>query len=433
VLTSLHFHFRRHLQLLRRALASVQAKGWRATWQRVQSTAIERVPAGAGPHDDSTADDSGWGDHPWVLVVDGSVPTPDRDSGSLRLHNLLRVLVAGGYRVAFVADDGGADPAGAARLRAAGIHVPRLRNAREFPAWVQRHCGTLSASILCRHHTAMHWLPLVRALAPQSLIVFDTVDLHFLREQRGAELQGDPRLRRQSEATRRRELELVDRADTTWVVSPIERDLLLEARPEADVRVVSNIIDEDTPGRPFEQRKDLLFVGGLRHTPNRDAVEWLSRHIFPRIRQALPHVQLHLVGAPDTVPMPPPPLDSGIHVHGHVPDIAPYLDGCRLALAPLRFGAGVKGKVNLSLAHGQPVVATECAIEGMHLSPDTDVLVANTADAFVDQVVRLYDDAALWRHLSDAGRANVRRHFSPATAREVVTATLGPATGAGRR
>src|SRR5690606_23116533 len=111
---------------------------------------------------------------------------------------------------------------------------------------------------------------------------------------------------------------------------------------------------------------------------------------------------------------------EGVTVHGHVPDIAPYMDGCRVALAPLRYGAGVKGKVNLSMAHGQPVVATSCAIEGMHARDGHDVLVADDADAFADAVVRLYGDQVLWTRLAAGGLENVARHFSLDAARGTV-------------
>jgi glycosyltransferase involved in cell wall biosynthesis len=426
----LKFHLARHLQLLRRASASLRANGLPATWRRLRS-AMRGAPAAAPPTDAATsvpAESPAWPDGPWVLVVDDSAPAPARDSGSLRLDNLMWAMVAAGYRVAFVPDDGNTASAEVARLRAHGIHVPSLRGARDAPGWLRRHRHGLAASILCRHHVAGHWLPLVRAVAPRSIVVLDTVDLHFLRESREAELRGDRRLRRHAEATRRRELDLVDRADITWVVSPVERELLRDARPAADVRIVSNIIDEDGPGLPYDARHDLLFVGGLRHPPNRDAVAWLAGDIFPRIRAALPDVSLHLIGTDDEVALA---AHEGIVRHGHVADIAPWLDGCRIAVAPLRFGAGVKGKVNLSMAHGQPVVATTCAIEGMHLRSGDDVLVADAAEAFAAGVVRLYRDQALWQRLSGNGRANVRRHFSPAVAMEAVASSLGPPERAG--
>jgi glycosyltransferase involved in cell wall biosynthesis len=251
------------------------------------------------------------------------------------------------------------------------------------------------------------------------------VDLHHVREAREAELRGDRRLGRRAAATRKRELALAALADTTWVVSPVERGLLLPALPGADVRVVSNIIEDDTAGAPFEQRHGLLFVGGLRHPPNRDAAEWLVSDIFPRVRAELPEVELHLVGDPGHGAAALP-VSAGVVAHGHVPDLAPLLDGCRIAVAPLRFGAGVKGKINLSQAHGQPVVATACAVEGMHLQDGEDVLVADDAAGFAARIVRLYRDADLWRTLAENGRANVRRHFSPEAALDTVRASLGP-------
>ena len=103
-----------------------------------------------------------------------------------------------------------------------------------------------------------------------------------------------------------------------------------------------------------------------------------------------------------------------------MPDIEPYMAGCRVAVAPLRYGAGVKGKVNLSMAHGQPVVATPCAVEGMFLRDGEDVLVAGDAGAFADAVVRLHGDEALWNRLARSGLDSVARHFSFDAARGTV-------------
>ena len=111
---------------------------------------------------------------------------------------------------------------------------------------------------------------------------------------------------------------------------------------------------------------------------------------------------------------------EGVVVHGHVPDLVPIMDSMRIAVAPLRYGSGVKGKVNLSMAHGQPVVATTCAVEGMHLQDGRDVLVADDARAFAEAVLRLYQDGELWNRLSRNGLDNVARHFSMDAAREVV-------------
>jgi glycosyltransferase involved in cell wall biosynthesis len=203
--------------------------------------------------------------------------------------------------------------------------------------------------------------------------------------------------------------------------------LLARDAPRATVEVLSNLHQLAGPGQPFAQRRDLVFVGGFRHPPNVDAVRWFVAEVFPRVRERLPDVRFHCIGSHLVPEVEALAAQPGVLVHGHVPDIAPYMDGCRIALAPLRYGAGVKGKVNLSMAHGQPVVATPSAVEGMHLRDGEDVLVAGDAMAFADAVVRLYHDEALWQRLSAGGLANVERHFSLDAARDSVRRLLLPA------
>lgn len=414
------FWIARALGLWRRGWASLRHRDWRSTSYRLveQLRAQPMQPRGAAPLPATELPDD---TRPWILVVDDRMPTPDRDSGSLRMVGLLRVVRDAGLYPVFIAD---IESAPSAALDAIGIHQPAPGTWR-IPKWLRANADRIRMVVLSRHLVAAHWLPLVRALAPDARIVFDTVDLHFLREQREAELLADPQLLRHANATRERELDLVRKADATWVVSDAERIVLKELVPTASVKVLSNIIDEDSPGLDFEHRSGLLFVGGLRHPPNRDAVEWLTREIFPRVRSHVGDVALHLVGgdypAELTTRLNALP---GVTCHGHVPDIAPMLDGIRIGVAPLRFGAGVKGKINLGLAHGQPVVATSCAIEGMHLQAGHDVLVADEADTFAERIAMLYTDPALWRSLAERGRENVRRHFSPNVAAQVLLDTI---------
>lgn len=433
MLPDLLFHVRRKLSLLRRALASLRTRGWTASLRRLRSVAAQAD--GNGDHDARTSPVANAHGRS-ILIVGDTTPRPDRDSGSLRLRNLMRLLLAEGWRVSFVPDDGADAGGDGAALRAIGVDTFDRNRTGPIPRWLRRNGPGFDAAILDRHHVAGHWLPLLRAFAPQATIVFDTVDLHFVREQREAALRDSTPLRRRARATRRRELRLVTAADVCWVVSEREQALLHELAPQARVLVLSNIVDAVEQSAPFASRHGLLFVGGHRHPPNGDAVWWLLRDIFPRIRRQLPEVQLHLVGAD-----PPAEVDTaaaavgGIHVHGHVPDLMPLLDGCRIALAPLRFGAGVKGKINQSMAHGLPVVATACAVEGMHLRDGEDVLVADDAEAFAAAVVRLYRDPELWARLSCNGVENVRAHFSADAARRslrqsLAEAPMGGPTGA---
>ncbi|HEY5972215.1 MAG TPA: glycosyltransferase [Pseudoxanthomonas sp.] len=355
-----------------------------------------------------------------ILVIDALLPQPDRDSGSLRMFNLLRLLRAEGAHVCFIAANPAYEEGYVQAIQQLGVEVWYAPYAGAAPAFMRTQGPRFDAVLLSRHYVAARFLPLVRLHAPQARIVFDTVDLHGLREHRAAELDNDPVQMRTAQASKRAELEIAASADVTVVVSPFEREWLAREAPRAKVEVISNLHQVSGPGRPFAERHDLVFVGGFRHPPNTDAVKWFAREVFPSIRARLPGVQFHCIGSD----CPPAILalaeQEGIVVHGHVPDLSPYMEGVRVAIAPLRYGAGVKGKINLSMAHGQPVVATSCAVEGMHLRDGFDVLVADEAQAFADAVVRLYTNEDLWNQLSGHGLDNVARHFSMDAARDVV-------------
>jgi GT2 family glycosyltransferase len=359
-----------------------------------------------------------------VLVIDACTPMPDRDSGSLRMFNLLRLLREEGHAVTFFADNLKHDGDYTLTLQQLGVQVwwsPWLRN---MLRWFAKYGRGFDLIIASHHYVASHYLLLARKLAPQARFVFDTVDLHYLREQREAELSGDPKQQRVAQKTRSRELRLIRKADLTLVVSPIEQELLAREAPDAKVEVLSNVHRSTAVQTPFGERRDLVFVGGYRHPPNTDAALWLAREIYPLIRARQPDIALHVIGSDATPEILALNEIDGVRVHGHVPDLAPYMDGCRIGLAPLRYGAGVKGKINLSMAHGQPVVATAAAVEGMHLRDGVDVLIADEPEAFAAAVLRLYDDDHLWQTLAYNGLVNIEQHFSFDAARRALRRVL---------
>ena len=288
---------------------------------------------------------------------------------------------------------------------------------------LQERGGEYDLVMLCRHYIAVAYIDRVREWAPRARIVFDTVDLHYLREQRLAELEESAQLAAAAAATREQELGIIARADITLVVSPVEQELLAVEAPGADVRVLSNIHEPRPDPRPWAERAGLIFVGGFRHPPNVDAINWFVAEAWPAVRARLPQVELSVVGS--NMPAAIRDLDvEGVRVLGYVKDIDPLLDAARISIAPLRYGAGVKGKVNQAMAFGLPVVATPMAAEGMGLRDGEELLIADSAQDFADAIVRLYGDEALWQRLAEGGRDNVRRRFSRAHARDALAAML---------
>ncbi len=358
-----------------------------------------------------------------ALVIDATTPMPDHDSGSVRMFALLKLLGELGYQTSFMPQNLVRLGRHSADLEQAGIEVLSAPWISDPEDWLIRHGAGLDLVVVSRHYVLSPLIRMLRKLCPDARLVFDTVDLHFLREQREAELSGSASLGKQAQKTRASELKLIRQADATLVVSEFEKQLLSDLVPDAHVRVVSNIHGLQDPGKPFEQRRDLMFVGGFQHPPNVDAAEWLIEDILPRVREHLPEVQLHLIGSrmPERILQRCAP---GLRVHGFVDNLEPFMTGCRVSVAPLRYGAGVKGKVNQAMSHGLPVVATSCAAEGMYTEHGVDILMADNAEHFAAEVVRLYRDAELWQRLAENGPANVERHFSVAAARRALEELL---------
>jgi len=186
--------------------------------------------------------------------------------------------------------------------------------------------------------------------------------------------------------TRAQEFGLIKSVDETWVVSEAERQILLSDLPDQKIKVVSNIVEVVKPKTPFSDRADLLFIGSFLHPPNIDAVLFFANEIHPLIVQRLPRLKCYIIG--DKAPPEVTALASeAMLVMGAVPEVRPYFESVRLSVAPIRYGAGVKGKINQSMGLGVPVVATSVAVEGMSLTDYEDVLVADDPAKFADSVV----------------------------------------------
>jgi len=357
-----------------------------------------------------------------ILVVDEWLPTPDRDSGSLRMHRLLSVLRSLDWHVTFAARTPTLD--GDRLLSSQGVAVvPREVSIDRHLRLAGRH---YEAVLLSRPDVAAAYLADVRRHVPQAMLLYDSPDLYFVREYRQARLLGSRPHLEQALAHKRQELGLVRAADRTLVVSAAEKEVLHAECDEAVVHVVSNIHASEGSQRSFYDRQDVLFVGNFGHEPNVDAGRHLLEEVWPRARRTLGDARLFVVG-----PNPPDEfrerLDEHVVVTGHVPDVSPYLDTCRVSVAPLRFGAGVKGKVLESLGRGQPVVGSSIAFEGLPVETERDVLLADDPAATAAGIVRLYEDRALWERLSRAGPKIVAADFSFAAARRALAEALPPA------
>jgi glycosyltransferase involved in cell wall biosynthesis len=207
------------------------------------------------------------------------------------------------------------------------------------------------------------------------------------------------------------------------VVSPVEKAILEKACPGVRSYVVPSIHEPHPSPRPFAERQDILFVGSFEHTPNLDAVHYLIEDILPLLRKTDLDARLYIVGG-----NPPEQIQNlaarDLVITGYVPEIAAYFENCRLSVAPLRFGSGIKVKILASLGYATPVVTTPVGAEGMYLTHGEDILIADNPADFCTRIVELYTDETLWDRVSRNGLALLSRHFSAPAVRATLRGLL---------
>jgi glycosyltransferase involved in cell wall biosynthesis len=354
------------------------------------------------------------------------VITPDQDSGSLRTLRLLRLLLKLGCKVTFAADNLLADEPYGQQLRDEGIEVLHAPHVKSMGEYLRDHGGLYDVVTLCRHYIAIQHVDLLREHHPSTEIWFDTIDLHYLRLRRQHDIDQASATLKMAELAHREECEVISKSDLTIVVSEVEVAELANEAPDAKVAIISNIheVAHDRPG--FDDRSGVMFVGGFQHPPNIDAVEYYATEIWPLLTELCPDLETYIIGSrmPDSLKRLGE--SKGLKMLGFVEDLAPYYESCKLAIAPLRYGAGVKGKVNQALSYGLPVVGSPDAFEGMGLTHEREVMVAETPQGFADSIAKVCDNHGLWQALSEKGGASLAGRFTPEVAEEALRNALAP-------
>lgn len=370
-----------------------------------------------------------------ALVCAPKMPEFDREGGARRIFHLIEFLRAAGWAVSFVAQNAIDGERYARTLQQMGVAVYASRN-----PWSggQDSLVNPEALIATGHFElvlvafwdhAESYLPVVRSLSPGTKVVIDSVDLHFLRKSRSAfctreeEAHAATQLDPQYANEMIRELNVYAAADAVLTVSQKEADLINDF--VGDMHTAYAVPDtEDLPASPlsFAERKGLLFVGNFRHSPNVQAVEYLCKDILPRVApRLLAEHPAYIVGnGLNELIVGYGTCLKNVQMIGWVPSVLPYLQSARSSVVPLLYGAGTKRKLMQSLMVGTPCVSTSIGVEGLNLTDETHVLVADDAAKFAADIERLLTDEELWQRLKLEGRS----HVLAAHGRESVSAVF---------
>lgn len=368
-----------------------------------------------------------------TLVVDHYVPEPDRDAGSRTMMAFMDGLLASGRVVKFLPANLHGGNTYAQALEQRGIEVLRAPWVRSVAEWLRLNGHEIDEILLSRPSVAVDLLGPLRAHC-RAPIVFYGHDLHFARMalEPGAESSAAKRDEiARMEALERRIWRLVDVA-----LYPSEEEAA-KARALEPLARVRGVPAYAMPPHPAPEvappaSGGIVFIGGFRHTPNVDAAVWLAREILPAIRRHHPAVPLTIMGS-----HPPPAVlalaGDGVEVRGFVPDaeLAAAYRRARLAICPLRYGAGVKLKVVEAMSQGVPVVTTEIGAQGLPgLAEVCDI--GTTTEAIAAAAARLLSDDALWLARAAAQTRYVADRFSPEAIRDALVAAFDEARGTPR-
>jgi glycosyltransferase involved in cell wall biosynthesis len=354
-----------------------------------------------------------------VLIVDRRIPTPDQDAGSRSVFQVLCLFAAKRFDVDFWAPAKRVEDRYRDQLVACGarVHILDPVPSPDFAQWLKHHGPDIDVVFLSRPQIAMRVIDLVREFCP-GRILFYGHDLHHLRLRMELAHAGAEHHAARADALEAIESDIWRRVDTVYYPSPDECRYVrsrLDAGHEVDVRVlpVFGFASFDEPSTLSPQgRSGVLFVGGFRHSPNVDGILWFAHDIWPAIASASPGSRLTVVGS-----RPPPEIlalaSETIKVRGFIPDDAleRAYRSARVAIAPLRFGAGMKGKVAEAMRFGVPMVTTGVGAQGLADAGDA-LLISDDAGGQGELVLRLLRDDRLWGSTAAAAATFARHHFS---------------------
>ena len=355
-----------------------------------------------------------------ILFIDINTPRFDQDSGSLRAFSIMRLLAGSGLNVCFMLRDGDPCDSYCKALEVAGVKV-----LREGEAWEAMLEGSIGLAVVFRLLMADQWIENIRRKAPWVTVAYDTVDVHFVRDGRQAEVEKSAILALAARLVKKRELGLAGMADLTIATTAADAGHMLREAPSLNIAVIPNVHKRVEVEHSVEGRDAVMFIGGFKHGPNADAVVFFLKDIYPLIAQELGKVEFLVVGSSPTAEVLGLASDT-VTVTGYVQDIAPYYARTRVFVSPLRYGAGMKGKVGEAMSFGVPVVTTAVGAEGMGLVHGETALIQDDPKAFATEVVRLFRDETLWRKLSVQGREYVEKNFGEGAVREMLLKLVRP-------
>ena len=357
-----------------------------------------------------------------MLFVDHYVPQFDKDAGSRTVFAYLKLFVRAGYHIKFIGDNFTPHQPYTEVLQQMGIEV--LYGGwynRHWEEWLTENGRSIDYAFLNRPHIAPKYIDLIRDKTDARILYYGH-DLHFMRCMREYAVTKNEDFLTEAEEWKEQELSLMRKADVAAYPSPAEVEEIHKLDPNIHaVSIPAYIFDgADKTEYELKARKDLFFVGGFSHRPNVDAVKWFVNDILPLVHRTDPTIRVHIAGS--NMPQDLAGLASDqVLIDGFLTDeqLEQFYHTARLSIVPLRYGAGIKGKIVESMRYGLPVITTSCGAEGL-LGTEGILAVGDSADEIAEKIISLYNDEAKLKRMSEEGKQYILDHFSAQSAIDVM-------------
>lgn len=360
---------------------------------------------------------------PVVVVVDHYVPEYDKDAGSKTTFQYLKMFVKKGYIVKFIPDNYYNSEPYTSTLEKMGIEVLYgLDYRKNIFSWIYENRNNIDCIYLNRPQIAAKYIDYIKKYTNIKVIYYGH-DLHFLREKREYELNGDIKHLELSKEFKKKEFAVMEKADVVYYPSFVEKNLINSINPNINVKAINAYIFDDVDTNKkikFNDKKGIMFIGGFVHKPNVDAVLWFANEIYPKIYEQL-NIPFYIVGSNPSKEVLA--LDSipGITVKGYVTEeeLNEIYNQCKMSIIPLRYGAGIKGKVVESMSKGIPFVTTSCGAEGI-VGIEKIIPIVDDVKKFAESVISLYNDNERLEKISLAERKYIYDNFSTDAAYKII-------------
>jgi glycosyltransferase involved in cell wall biosynthesis len=348
------------------------------------------------------------------LVVDRYVPHFDKDAGSRAVFQLLELLIKIGIRVIFIGDDFIKHEQYTEILEQLGIKVLYGKYYyKHWKKWIKNNRTHIDYVILNRPYISVKYIDVIRKYTNIN-ICYNGIDLHFLRDMREYEITNDKEKLISSKKWKNIELTLMKKSDVVYYFSTEEIKIIKEIDSLINCKVIPlNIFSKNIPKNyEFNKRKDIIFVGGFSHEPNVDGLIWFVKSIMPLIRQSIPDIILYVIGSNITEKIKNIETDN-IKILGYLNDfeLDEYYNKCKICVVPLRYGAGIKGKLLEAMYKQIPVITTTIGAEGL---PDIEecLVIEDNPEYFANKLINMYNDYKLLETLTENSHNYIMKYFT---------------------